>query len=157
MRQPEGERIVSEARKYLAPVHTSPETAFVIEDYPFGFKLRCKKRVWIETSPKKGQRVVFQTTDPRRAVETWNAPKRSTYSDVAVLDLDERGYLQTDGISVNATEEQFAAFRERAKESLDSAGLARLETAEKTTAAISAFWKKRLAKPETHETPPVVS
>lgn len=53
----------------IPQIHTSPETAYIIEDYPFGFRLRCKMRVWIESDKKKGMRVVRQTTDPRKAFD----------------------------------------------------------------------------------------
>jgi len=103
-----GEKNMS--RKYLAPVHVSPETAFVVEDYPYGFRLRCKKRTWIEKN-KKGMRLVSQTTDPRRALETWNKPKASTYQEVAVLYIDEAtGHLEWDCLSVHAEEKRIAAF-----------------------------------------------
>ena len=26
----------------------SPETAIIVPDYPYGFRLRCKLRVWVE-------------------------------------------------------------------------------------------------------------
>jgi hypothetical protein len=42
--------------------HTSPETAYVVEDYPYGFRLRCKIRYWLEFKAKKGFRLVSQTT-----------------------------------------------------------------------------------------------
>lgn len=64
--------------------HTSPETAFIVDDYPYGFKLRCKMRYWIETT-KNGQRFCQQSTDPRRPTEVWNKPKKSTYAKFAVL------------------------------------------------------------------------
>lgn len=32
-----------EQNKKLLIGHVSPETAFMIDDYPYGFKLRCKK------------------------------------------------------------------------------------------------------------------
>jgi hypothetical protein len=28
--------------------HTSPETAYLVEDYPYGFRLRCQIRYWLE-------------------------------------------------------------------------------------------------------------
>ena len=65
--------------------HISPETAFVVEDYPFGFRLRCKIRYWIEHKKGKGFRFCHQTTDPRRGNVTWNKPKYSTYSDFMIL------------------------------------------------------------------------
>jgi hypothetical protein len=91
--------------------HSSPETAFIIPDYPAGFKSRCVMRVWIETT-KNGQRVVRQTSskkwdmpadwkegDPVPA-DCWNAPKRSTYSMIRALYLDEAGHVQTWGLDL---------------------------------------------------------
>jgi hypothetical protein len=84
----------------LKPFHTSFETAFLIEDYPFGFRLRCQKKVWIETDKKKGQRLMEQTTNPRNDNKTWNKVKMSTYSEMIVLFIDnETGYLESDYVS----------------------------------------------------------
>lgn len=63
--------------KYLHG-HISPETAYVVNDYPYGFRLRCKMRYWIERT-KKGERFCSQTTNPKRVDEVWNKPKKSTY------------------------------------------------------------------------------
>lgn len=59
--------------------HVSPETAYVVEDYPYGYKLRCKIRYWIEYKNNFGFRFVSQTTNPRKPGEYWNAPKAETY------------------------------------------------------------------------------
>ena len=50
--------------------HVSPDTAFVIEDYPYGRQLRCMMRVWIDGPPDKGlykgqYRIAQQTTNPK--------------------------------------------------------------------------------------------
>ncbi len=83
--------------------HVSPETAYVVDDYPYGFKLRCKIRYWIETKKGKGQRVVSQTTNPKASVEIWNKPKASTYSEVRFLILNEsNGHVENDGIDIYA-------------------------------------------------------
>lgn len=75
--------------KYLTG-HTSPETAFVVDDYPYGFRLRCKIRYWLEYNPKRGFRFVSQTTNPKKPIISWNAPKASTYvHGSAVMTLDE--------------------------------------------------------------------
>lgn len=58
--------------------HVSPETAYTVSDYPYGFKLRCSIRYWLEYHPKLGVRFVSQTTNPKRG-NTWNKPKASTY------------------------------------------------------------------------------
>jgi hypothetical protein len=44
--------------------HTSPDTAFVVDDYPYGFRLRTKIRYWIETKKGFGQRFCSQTLNP---------------------------------------------------------------------------------------------
>lgn len=75
--------------------HTSPETAFVVSDYPYGFRLRCKIRYWLEYKSGKGSRLVSQTTNPKRAGEFWNKPKASTYCHgIAVMTRDPaNGYI----------------------------------------------------------------
>jgi hypothetical protein len=32
--------------------HISQETAYLVDDYPYGFRLRCKIRYWLEYQPK---------------------------------------------------------------------------------------------------------
>lgn len=83
--------------------HTSPETAYVVEDYPYGFRLRCKMRYWLEKADKgakKGQyRLMTQTTNPKVAGEVWNKPKASTYLAFAVLTKNEaNGHIHWDGL-----------------------------------------------------------
>jgi hypothetical protein len=63
--------------------HYSPETAFVVEDYPYGFTMRCKIRYWLEVN-SKGTRFWSQTTNPKKG-NIWNTPKASTYSLVGVM------------------------------------------------------------------------
>ena len=95
--------------------HVSPDTAFLIEDYPYG-QLRCQRRVWIDGPPGKGQyegqfRVMRQTNNPKRTGpgrpgpfgegevgpngHPWNAPKAGTYTDWIVLYRDEsNGHIE---------------------------------------------------------------
>ena len=95
--------------------HVSPETSYLVNDYPYGFRLRCKARYWIETHPKRGQRVMFQTTNPKvQGREVWNNVKASPYSTLRVLVLDEStGRVEVDGLGFNATEREVNAFAER--------------------------------------------
>ena len=80
--------------------HISPETAYVVEDYPYGFRLRCKIRHWIEFKPKKGFRFVSQTTNPKKPGEVWNKPKASTYSMFGgAMFLDKNEHVQFTGLS----------------------------------------------------------
>ena len=90
--------------------HTSPETAYVVEDYPYGFRLRCKIRYWIETRPGFGQRFMSQTTNPKRDGEVWNKPKGSTYAVRCVLVLDDIGHVSSVGHSIYASREEVEAF-----------------------------------------------
>lgn len=107
--------------KTLLNNHNSEENAYVIEDYPYGRTLRCKMRVWIETT-KKGQRVVRQTTNPKKDFEYWNKPKKSTYSDFFVMYIDqETGYVETESYSLGYNDySDFKAFLAEYESILDS-------------------------------------
>ena len=73
--------------------HVSAETAFLVTDYPYGYRLRCKIRYWLETN-KRGTRFASQTTNPKKAGEVWNAPKASTYREgICVMYLDSVGHV----------------------------------------------------------------
>ncbi len=63
--------------------HTSEETAYLVNDYPYGFRLRCQIRYWMEYDKKRGFRFCSQTTNPKREGTHWNKPKKSTYYYVA--------------------------------------------------------------------------
>lgn len=79
--------------------HVSPETAYVVDDYPYGFRLRCKIRYWLEYAPRKGFRFVSQTTNPKVAGEIWNKPKASTYASMgAAMFLDDSNHVQWSGL-----------------------------------------------------------
>ena len=89
--------------------HTSPETAYMVEDYPYGFRLRCKIRYWLESSPNKGVRFVSQTTNPKKRIfnaasglytETWNKPKASTYCRFGgAMFLNEENHVTWSGVT----------------------------------------------------------
>ena len=49
--------------------HTTRETAYLVNDYPYGFRLRCKIRYWLEYKKGHGHRPVSQTTNPKVAGE----------------------------------------------------------------------------------------
>jgi hypothetical protein len=64
----------------------------MIEDYPYG-RLRCKRRVWLESDAKRGFRFVAQTENPKNG--RWNAPHKSTYGEIAAcLYLDNENHVQ---------------------------------------------------------------
>lgn len=82
--------------------HTAPESAYLVDDYPFGFRLRCKIRYWIheaDKGAKKGERrFMSQTTNPKVAETVWNKPKGSTYYSLAVMYLDGENHVQHTGM-----------------------------------------------------------
>ena len=91
--------------------HTSPETAFLVEDYPYGFRLRCQIRYWIETKAGHGQRMVSQTTNPKRPGLVWNQPKASTYSRLRVLYREaDTGHVKGAALDIYADPAKVDAF-----------------------------------------------
>lgn len=100
----------------LPGVHISPDTAYVVDDYPYGYRLRCTIRYWLEVHPKHGTRMMAQTTNPKRG-NVWNKPKASTYARFGgALYLDADNHVQwsglseyTDGAQAKAWAEQFGA------------------------------------------------
>lgn len=78
----------------MTPLYNySEQNPYLIDDYPYGFKLRCKIRFWVEYSPKKGFRFCSQTENPKNGM--WNKPKKSTYTLIAMnMYLDEENHIQ---------------------------------------------------------------
>lgn len=85
--------------------HTSADTAYLVGDYPYGRRLRCKIRYWIETATKGAasgqQRFMAQTTNPksREPGDVWNKPKASTYSQIMAMYLDDIDHVHAHHIS----------------------------------------------------------
>ena len=108
--------------------HTSPETAYLVQDYPYGFRLRCKIRYWMEHHPKRGTRFCSQTTNPKRPGEYWNTPKCSTYAIPAgCMFLDENNYVQWAGLSEYSTAQESITWYETYKDGLTPELLKRVE------------------------------
>ena len=92
--------------------HHSPETAYVVDDYPYGFTLRCTIRYWLEYHPKRGFRFVSQTTNPKRSGEVWNKPKASTYCRFGgCMFLDDQQHVQWTGLSEYSDAAEAQAFK----------------------------------------------
>jgi hypothetical protein len=101
----------NQSRKYLYN-HTNPETAYVVSDYPWGFRLRTTIRYWIESKDAKngGQRFASQTINPKTG--QWCKPKYSTYSPIMVIYLDENEHIQYTCLRHNDSEESINGFKE---------------------------------------------
>lgn len=115
--------------------HVSADTAFLVNDYPYGYSLRCKIRYWLEYNPKHGFRFVSQTTNPKRA-DIWNKPKASTYSRFGgAMFLDDKGHVQWSGLSEYSDGAEARAWRDQYGEGVPEAGRAIMEkwVAAKTT------------------------
>jgi hypothetical protein len=82
------------------PGHTSQDTAYVVDDYPYGFRLRCKIRYWLEYKASQGFRLWSQTTNPKKPGEVWNKPRPSTYCMLGVMGLDKENHVTWTGCSV---------------------------------------------------------
>ena len=90
--------------------HTSESTAYVVDDYPYGFRERTQIRFWLEHKPKKGWRFVSQTMNPKTG--RWNKPKASTYLEWGgAMYLDEKGHVHWDGVGPYSDEKKDARVR----------------------------------------------
>lgn len=91
------------------------DTAYLVDDYPYGYTLRCKIRYWVETATRgaaKGQqRFVSQTTNPKRPGEPWNKPKASTYASLVVMYLDEVEHVKSFHVAYHISPVGDARFR----------------------------------------------
>ena len=78
--------------------HVDEDTAYLVEDYPYGYQLRCQIRYWLHTAEsgaKQGQlRFVSQTTNPKVDGHPWNKPKTGTYRPWAVMYRDSLGHVE---------------------------------------------------------------
>ena len=93
--------------------HESQASAYIVDDYPYGFRLRCKIRYWLESNPH-GTRLVNQTTNPKVAGEVWNKPKASTYTaplSLVVLYIDQQGHVQWTSVAAHSWPEHIQAFK----------------------------------------------
>jgi len=99
--------------KQILSGHVSPETAYLVEDYPYGFRLRCQIRYWLDFN-KHGVRLVSQTSNPKKSGLVWNKPKASTYCRYGgVMYLDENDHVQWSGLTEYSGAAEAAAWREK--------------------------------------------
>ena len=72
------------------------DNALEVSNYPWGFRLKTKRRTWIETNKTQGDRLCFCTLNPK--TDKWCAVKKATYNAVEVLFIDENEHIKSDGI-----------------------------------------------------------
>lgn len=103
--------------------HVSPETAYVVDDYPYGFRLRCKIRYWLEFHPKRGFRFVSQTSNPKRPGLVWNKPKASTYCRFGgAMYLNGDGHVRWVGLTEYSNGAEAKAFADKYGAGVPEAG-----------------------------------
>jgi hypothetical protein len=112
---------------------TSAETSVAVTNYPYGRRLRCIMRYWLEYKKGKGTRLVAQTNDPKRTGLFWNKPHAETYTmGAVVLHTNAEGHVKTRevtmwGLSVSSLAEvdeklaSIAAFETNYAEALTEA------------------------------------
>lgn len=94
--------------KTILKNHTSLETAYKVDDYPYGFRLRTSIFYWIETVAKKGDRFCTCTINPKNG--RYNAVKKSTFTNIGFMFLDENNHVKWTGLNIYSKPEQIEAF-----------------------------------------------
>ena len=84
------------------------DNALEVSNYPWGFRLKTKRRTWIETNKTKGDRVCFSTLNPK--TDKWCAVKKSTYNAVDVLLIDENEHIKSIGLWKSTSKEDLENF-----------------------------------------------
>jgi hypothetical protein len=125
---------------------TSAETSFVEEDYPYGRKQRCQRRVWVETAVKgtgRGRmRFVYQTQNPRNGC--WNQPHPGQYNDFIVMYKNlENNHIETEGIDSSSVE-KVQKFKARWYSLLNEDQKKKLDKLEQMAIKINNYWSQRL-------------
>jgi hypothetical protein len=111
-----------DVKTLLPNTHISPETAYIVENYPYG-GLRCTMRYWLEYTPKKGFRLWSQTTNPKRG-NIWNKPKASTFARFGgAMYLDSNGHCKWHSLSEYSDSAESQMFLEIFKSAIPLAGL----------------------------------
>lgn len=95
--------------------HTNMDNAYVVDDYPYGYTLRCKIRYWLEWKKGRGFRFMSQTTNPRKSVEVWNKPKASIYMRYGggMFRDESDGHIHWNGIHGSEDLNTMVSFRDR--------------------------------------------
>jgi len=87
------------------------DNAVEVDGYPWGFRLRTKRRYWIETVKNRGDRFCYATLNPK--TNQWCKPKKNTYEAVLVLGFNQDNHVKTDGLGLWGTDQDIAAFKNR--------------------------------------------
>lgn len=81
-----------------------PTSETLSTTWPYG-RLRADAMLSVEFNKNNGFRTVFQSKNPKTG--KWNAPKKSTYSQVIVQTIDETGFISSIHLSFNVESKKF--------------------------------------------------
>ena len=87
--------------------YNSELNAYLVDDYPYGFRQRTKIRYWIETA-NKGDRFCSQTLNPK--TKRWNKPKKSTYTNIGIMYLNEENHVKWKELDSFSNKEEIDLF-----------------------------------------------
>ena len=111
---------------FLLSGHVSPETAYVVDDYPYGYVLRCKARYWLEFHARHGFRFMMQTTNPKKG-HVWNKAKASTYCKFGgAMFLNDEQHVKWSGLSHYSSGAEAKAWADKYGAGVPEAGKATL-------------------------------
>lgn len=66
--------------------------AIIVSDYPFGFRERVCRKVWLEFDKNKGTRFCVRTSNKGNAL-SWCKEKKSSYTDsIIAVKIDDAGH-----------------------------------------------------------------
>lgn len=85
--------------KQLLHGYNSQEISLKVENYPWGFKLKCDIFYWLESKPKHGDRFCSYTIDPRNG--RINKPKCDKYVTFAYMYKNDEGHVKWSAIDFN--------------------------------------------------------
>lgn len=81
------------------------DTAIEVDNYPWGYTLKTKRRYWVETTTR-GDRGVYCTLNPKTG--KWCKPKKRTYDAVVIVTRDDDGRVGFDGLGNYASLDRIA-------------------------------------------------
>jgi len=96
------------AEKTIINNATCFDTGVEVDNYPWGYTLKTKRRYWVETKKGKGQRFCYATLNPKNG--KWCKPKCSTYESIILITKDlNTGYISSVGLGKYSSDPDFLA------------------------------------------------
>lgn len=125
--------------------HTTFDNGAEVDNYPWGFSLKTKRRYWIETSKTHGQRLAYATMSPKTG--QWCKPKRGTYSYIKLLlKQDDNGYIVTDSVSKYASSETMSNFLTKYENDLSTWEASEIKSMIRASDMVGDFYKEQETK-----------